>query len=281
MSEALGFTAADSATRISAGEAITPEELRSAGAQADEDTARYALILGDDSLILAQRLGHWISRAPELEEDIALGNIALDLLGHARFFLTYAGTAWGKTEDDLAYFREEDEFRSARLVEQDNGDFAKTIARQLVFSFYAHELYRRLVDSSDQTLAAIADKALKEVAYHQDHAGQWLLRLAGGTDESRQRMQAGLEAVWAYVEELFADVEPTAELAGTGVAVLPSSLRENVMNGLRHLIDQAGLEMPDVKAAFGADRTGRFSEQRGHILTEMQVLARRHPGATW
>lgn len=281
MSEALGFTAADSATRISAGEAITPEELSSAGAQADEATARYALILGDDSLILAQRLGHWISRAPELEEDIALGNIALDLLGHARFFLTYAGTAWGKTEDDLAYFREEDEFRSARLVEQDNGDFAKTIARQLVFSFYTHELYRRLVDSSDETLSAIADKALKEVAYHQDHAGQWLLRLAGGTEESQQRMQAGLEAVWAYVEELFADVEPTAELASTGVAVLPSALRGNVMNRLRHIIDQAGLEIPDVKAAFGADRTGRFSEQRGHILTEMQVLARRHPGATW
>lgn len=281
MSETLGFTSQDSATRISVGEAITPEELSSAGATADESTARYALMLGDDSLMLAQRLGHWISRAPELEEDIALGNIALDLLGHARFFLTYAGTAWGKTEDDLAYFRDEEEFRSARLVEQDNGDFAKTIARQLIFSFYAHELYKRLVDSSDETLAAIADKAIKEVAYHQDHAGQWLLRLAGGTDESRQRMRTGLESVWAYVEELFADVEPTAELAEAGVAVLPSTLRDEVMSRLSSIIEQAGLELPGVKAAYGADRTGRLSEQRGHILAEMQVLARRHPGAVW
>lgn len=277
----MGFTAQDSATRISVGDAITPEELGAAGAKADEATARYALILGDDSLILAQRLGHWISRAPELEEDIALGNIALDLLGHARFLLTYAGTAWDKTEDDLAYFREEDQFRSARLVEQENGDFAKTIARQLVFSFYAHELYRHLIDSTDQTLAAIAEKALKEVAYHQDHAGQWLLRLGGGTEESQHRMQAGLESVWAYREELFADVEPIPQLAEAGVAVLPSSLRATVMTRLESVIEQAGLEVPEVKAAFGADRSGRFSEQRGHILAEMQVLARRHPGATW
>lgn len=281
MSDTAGFTAQDSATKISVGDAITPEDLSKAGAKADEATARYALILGDDSLILAQRLGHWISRAPELEEDIALGNIALDLLGHARFLLTYAGTAWNKTEDDLAYFRDEHEFRSARLVEQENGDFARTIARQLIFSFYAHELYRRLVDSADETLAAVAEKALKEVAYHQDHAGQWLLRLGGGTEESKRRMQAGLDSVWAYRDELFTDVEPTVELAEAGVAVLPSSLREPVMTRLEAIIEQAGLEVPQIKAVYGADRSGRFSEQRGHILTEMQVLARRHPGATW
>ncbi len=275
------FTTQDSATRISVGDAITPEDLSSSGAAADEKTARYALILGDDSLILAQRLGHWISRAPELEEDIALGNIALDLLGHARFFLTYAGTAWGKTEDDLAYFRDEEEFRSARLVEQENGDFAKTIARQLIFSFYSHELYSRLVDSADETLAAVAEKALKEVAYHQDHAAQWLLRLAGGTEESQRRMQAGLESVWAYVQELFYDAEPTAELAEAGIAVLPSSLREPVMERLTGIIEQAGLRVPEIKGAFGADRSGRFSEQRGFILAEMQVLARQHPGASW
>ncbi|GFZ77051.1 1,2-phenylacetyl-CoA epoxidase subunit PaaC [Nesterenkonia alkaliphila] len=275
------FTTQDSATRISVGDAITPEDLSSSGAAADEKTARYALILGDDSLILAQRLGHWISRAPELEEDIALGNIALDLLGHARFFLTYAGTAWGKTEDDLAYFRDEEEFRSARLVEQENGDFAKTIARQLIFSFYSHELYSRLVDSADETLAAVAEKALKEVAYHQDHAAQWLLRLAGGTEESQRRMQAGLESVWAYVQELFYDAEPTAELAEAGIAVLPSSLRESVMERLTGIIEQAGLRVPEIKGAFGADRSGRFSEQRGFILAEMQVLARQHPGASW
>ncbi|WP_300342855.1 1,2-phenylacetyl-CoA epoxidase subunit PaaC [Nesterenkonia sp.] len=276
-----GFTSQDSATRISVGQAITPEELRSSGASADEATARYALMLGDDSLMLAQRLGAWISRAPELEEDIALGNIALDLLGHARFFLTYAGSAWGKTEDDLAYFRDEEEFRSVRLVEQDNGDFGKTIARQLIFSFYARELYSRLVDSADETLAAIADKALKEVDYHQDHAAQWVRRLGGGTEESHRRMQAGLEDVWAYVEELFVDVDPTTQLAEADIAVLPSSLREPVMQRLRTVIEEAGLTVPEVKGAYGADRTGRFSEHRGYILAEMQVLARQHPGATW
>lgn len=281
MSHSAGFTAQDSATRISVGDAIAPEDLSSSGASADEKTARYALMLGDDSLILAQRLGHWISRAPELEEDIALGNIALDLLGHARFFLTYAGTAWGKTEDDLAYFRTEEQFRSARLVEQENGDFAQTIARQLIFSLYSHELYSRLVDSTDETLAAVAEKALKEVAYHQDHSAQWLLRLAGGTEESQQRMRAGLESVWAYVQELFYDAEPTGELAETGIAVLPSSLREPVMDRLTGIIEQAGLQVPEIKGAFGADRSGRFSEQRGLILAEMQVLARQHPGATW
>ncbi|TLP78909.1 1,2-phenylacetyl-CoA epoxidase subunit PaaC [Nesterenkonia sphaerica] len=281
MNSAADFTSQDSATRISVGEAITPESLGASSDPAPEETARYALLLGDDCLILAQRLGHWISRAPELEEDIALGNIALDLLGHARFLLTYAGSAWGKSEDDLAYFRSEEEFRSCRLVEQDNGDFAQTIARQLLFSFYTYELYQRLVDSADTTLAAVADKALKEVDYHQDHAAQWLFRLGGGTEESARRMQAGLEAVWPYLEELFADVEPTAALAQQGIAVLPSSLREPVLHRLRTTIEEAGLRVPEAKGALGADRSGRFSEHRGFILAEMQVLARQHPGATW
>ena len=125
-------------------------------------------MLGDDALMLGQRLGWWISRAPEMEEDVALANIALDLIGHARFFLSYAGTAWDKTEDDLAYFRNEEQFRSARLVEQENGDFGQTIARQFLFSYYQLGLYARLVNSSDTTIAAIAAKALKEAQYHVD-----------------------------------------------------------------------------------------------------------------
>lgn len=263
------------------GDAITPEELRASAAVADDAVARYALILGDDSLILAQRLGEWISKAPELEEDVALANIGLDLLGHARFFLSYAGTAWARSEDDLAYFRDEEEFRSCRLVEQDNGDFAATIARQLIFSSYALQLYRRLVDSTDSTLAAIADKALKEVDYHVDHASQWVLRLAGGTDESRRRMQAGLEAMWPYMDELFIDVDPIPQLVESGIAVAPSALREDTVGGLTEWIEAAGLDLPQGPAIRGADRTGRFSEQRGFILAEMQVLARQHPGATW
>lgn len=275
----MSFASHDSATRQSQGEAITAEEVAASGAVADEDTARYALILGDDALMLAQRLSAWISRAPELEEDVALGNIALDLLGHARFLLTYAGTAWHRTEDDLAYFRDEEEFRSCRLVEQENGDFGRTIARQLIVSIFQYELYSRLVRSTDETLAAIADKALKEVAYHQDHAIQWTLRLGLGTEESARRLQAGLDELWSSVEELFIDVDPIPRLAS--VAVAPSTLREPTMVRLGEIIEQAGLRVPEVGGSFGADRSGRFSEHRGHILAEMQVLARRHPGATW
>ncbi|MCD1145347.1 phenylacetate-CoA oxygenase subunit PaaC [Kocuria sp. LUK] len=275
----MSFASHDSATRQSAGQAITAEEIGASGATAPEDVARYALWLGDDALMLAQRLGWWIARAPELEEDIALANIALDLLGHARFFLTYAGTAWGKTEDDLAYFRDEEEFRSCRLVEQENGDFGQTIARQLIFSYYQYELYRRLVDSSDATLAAIADKALKEVQYHQDHASQWILRLGLGTEESKRRVQEGLDYMWPYVDELFHDDELIDALEG--IAVRPSTLRADFDRRIAGILDEAGLEVPGIPGAWGGDRSGEFSEQRGHILAEMQVLARQHPGATW
>lgn len=275
----MSFASTDSATVQSAGDAITPEDVAAQETRADETVARYALMLGDDALMLAQRLGHWISRAPELEEDVALGNIALDLIGHARFFLTYAGSAWDKTEDDLAYFRDEEQFRSCRLVEQENGDFGQTIARQLIFSAYQNELYTRLAASADPTLAAVAAKAVKEVEYHLDHAIQWTLRLGLGTEESARRMQTGLWALWPYVDELFLDIEPTTELGDR--AVLPSSLREPTMARITAALEEAGLEIPDVKPAFGSDRTGRFSEQRGYILAEMQVLARQHPGATW
>jgi phenylacetate-CoA oxygenase, PaaI subunit len=217
-----------SATRITPGNALRPEDIAAQVAAGSvvvpEDVASYALRLGDDALILAQRLGWWVSRAPELEEDIALSNIALDLLGHARSFLTYAGGAWGKTEDDLAYFRGEAEFRSAHLVEQPNGDFARTIARQLVVSTFQHLLYSQLIDSADATLAAISAKALKEVSYHQDHAYQWVLRLGLGTQESRRRMVNGLELTWPYVAELFDDDELIDRLEG--IAVRPSSCCE-------------------------------------------------------
>lgn len=275
----MSYASFESATRHSEGESIIAEDITASGVQASEDVARYALALGDDALMLGQRLSHWISRAPELEEDIALGNIALDLIGHARFFLTYAGTAWGKTEDDLAYFRDEEEFRSARLVEQENGDFGQTIARQLIFSYYQYELYSALVNSQDETLAAIAAKALKEVAYHQDHATAWTLRLGIGTEESNRRMQEGLYYMWPYIDELFYDFEAAQALPG--VAVLPSTLRARFEERLHGIIAEAQLQVPDVPQARGGDRSGVMSEHRGHILAEMQVLARAHPGATW
>ncbi|GAB3246863.1 1,2-phenylacetyl-CoA epoxidase subunit PaaC [Arthrobacter pigmenti] len=272
----------ESATRISAGEAFTAEDIAAAveaGTRAGEDVAKYALRLGDDSLILAQRLGWWISRAPELEEDVALGNIALDLIGHARSFLTYAGGAWDKTEDDLAYFRGEAEFRSAHIFEQPNGDFARTIARQLVVSYFQFELYSRLMESKDETLAAIAAKAVKEVAYHRDHSAQWVLRLALGTEESRRRMVHGLTLTWPYVEELFEDDEIIDQLEG--IAVRPSELREPFERLIGEVLAEADLEVPDVPSSIGGGRQGRHSENLGYILAEMQVLAREHPGASW
>ncbi|MEV8131319.1 1,2-phenylacetyl-CoA epoxidase subunit PaaC [Pseudarthrobacter oxydans] len=280
-----------SATRITPGNALRPEdialEVRTGLAKPTEDTAEYALRLGDDALILAQRLGHWISRAPELEEDIALGNIALDQLGHARSFLSYAGGAMmnddgsAKSEDDLAYFRREHEFRSVQLFEQPNGDFAATIARQFVVSYYQFLLYSKLTESKDATLAAIAAKAVKEVDYHRDHAAQWVLRLAGGTGESRKRMIHGFRIMWPYVEELFRDDALTGRLAEAGIAVAPSSLKEDFDRLTGEVLTEAELEVPDVPAAPGGGRQGRHSEHLGYILAEMQVLAREHPGASW
>lgn len=268
-----------SATRITPGNALRPEDIAASNVRPSEAVAEYAMRLGDDALILAQRLGWWISRAPELEEDVALGNIALDQIGHARSFLAYAGHAWDKTEDDLAYFRGEDEFRSAHLVEQPNGDFARTIARQLVISQYQFELYSRLVNSADATLSAIAAKAVKEVDYHRDHARQWVLRLALGTDESRRRMIEGLLLTWPYVGELFDDDDLVNGL--DGVAARPSDLRAAFDAEIESLFTEAELEVPNVPAATGGGRYGRHSEYLGYILAEMQVLAREHPGATW
>ncbi len=272
-----------SATRITPGNALRPEdialEVQRGEAKPSADVGEYALRLGDDALILAQRLGHWISRAPELEEDVALGNIALDLLGHARSFLTYAGAAWGKTEDELAYFRREPEFRSAHLFEQPNGDFAVTIARQFIVSYYQFELYRRLTASADATLAAIAAKAVKEVDYHRDHSAQWVLRLALGTAESRGRLLAGLRLLWPYVGELFEDDALTARLGDAAVA--PSSLRADFDRLTNEVLAEAEIDVPQVPSALGGGRRGQHSEHLGYILAEMQVLAREYPGASW
>ncbi|POH57345.1 1,2-phenylacetyl-CoA epoxidase subunit PaaC [Arthrobacter glacialis] len=275
--------ASASATRITPGNALRPEDIalaaRHGAAKASEDVAQYALRLGDDALILAQRLAHWISRAPELEEDVALGNIALDQLGHARSFLTYAGSAWGKSEDELAYFRREPEFRCAHLFEQPNGDFAATIARQFIAANYQFPLYRGLTQSSDPMLAAIAAKAVKEVDYHLDHSTQWVLRLAGGTEESRRRMLAGLDLMWPFTGELFQDDALTARLGDAGV--VPSSLRAEFDRATGEVLAEAEVDVPASSMASGGGRHGRHSEHLGYLLAEMQVLAREYPGARW
>jgi ring-1,2-phenylacetyl-CoA epoxidase subunit PaaC len=259
--------------------AITAERVAAEGVVPSDAVGQYALRLGDDALVLAQRLGAWIANAPELEEDVALSNIALDQIGHARMFLSYAGLAWGKTEDDLAYFRRESEFRCAQVFEQPNGDFARTIARQFVAAHYQFELYRRLTASADETFAAIAAKAIKEVDYHRDHSIQWVLRLALGTEESRRRMIDGLAGVWPYVDELFRDDPLIDELAG--IAVRPSEMRGDFEAATGDILAQAELETPKGFTALGGGRHGVHSEYLGTLLAEMQVLAREYPGGNW
>jgi ring-1,2-phenylacetyl-CoA epoxidase subunit PaaC len=256
------------------------------------DLALYCLMLGDDALILSQRLSEWCSRAPELEEDVALANIALDLLGQARMLLTRAGEVEGRgrDEDTLAYLRDEPEFRNVRLVELDcgpgpGGDFATTIARLLIFSSWRLALLDRLTSSRDPVLAAVAAKGVKELSYHRDHAAQWTLRLAGGTDHSRARILAGLSTVWPLTDELFTPHETELRLAQSGIAVDPSTLRSEVDSVLDTVLTVADLTRPDLPPmAAVANRTGRHgvhTEAMGYLLAEMQHLARSLPGATW
>jgi ring-1,2-phenylacetyl-CoA epoxidase subunit PaaC len=235
-----------------------------------------AIALGDDALVLAQRLGEWAGHAPVLEEDVALANIALDLLGQARTLLSMAGD-----EDRLAYLREEREFRNVQLVEQPNGDFAHTIARQLYFATYQELMYGELAategDVEQGELGALAAKAVKEVAYHRDHAVQWTLRLGDGTPESHERMQRALDALWRYTGELFQPME--------GLPVDLPALREPWLAAVGEVVARATLTMPDgpdrTPWAAGAGRQGIHTEPFGRMIAEMQHLHRAHPGASW
>jgi ring-1,2-phenylacetyl-CoA epoxidase subunit PaaC len=247
------------------------------------DAATYALRLGDDALVLAQRLSEWSARAHDLEEDLALTNIALDLLGQARALLARAGEleGEGRDEDDLAYLRGDREFACVLLVEQPNGDFARTIARQLLFSTYQLALYDRLCDSADEVVSGVAGKAVKEVAYHRDHAREWTLRLGDGTEESRRRMQEGIDWMWPYAGELFEHDELTARLVLQGIAVDARELRPAWEHYVGAVLDEATLVRPEAEFLPGGGRAGRHSEALGHMLAVMQSVHRAHPGATW
>jgi ring-1,2-phenylacetyl-CoA epoxidase subunit PaaC len=253
-------------------------------ASATSVAAAYCLQLGDDALIYAQRLGEWISRAPQIEEDMALGNVGLDLLGQARVLLTRSGDldGTGRSEDDLAYFRDEREFRNVHLVEQERSDFGFEMARMLWFSAYQCELYAALVASSDETIAGVAAKAVKEVDYHRDHASQWVLRLGDGTSASHQRMQEGLERVAPHVAELFEDDAVSLAAVEAGVGVLPSSLWDSAFGHVSRVVAQATLALPaDSTWHSRGGRSGIHSRPMGYLLAEMQHIARSHPGATW
>jgi ring-1,2-phenylacetyl-CoA epoxidase subunit PaaC len=230
-----------------------------------------ALALGDDALVLAQRLGEWAGNAPVLEEDVALTNIALDLLGQARTLLSLTGD-----EDELAFRREAHEFRNVQLVEQPNGDFACTIARQLYFSVYQELMYEALAEGGSE-LAPLAGKAVKEVAYHRDHAEQWTLRLGDGTQESHRRMQRALETLWRFTGELFDPLE--------GLAVDLPALQDQWRGRIGDVLGRATLEVPQggdrTAWSAGAGRQGVHTEPFGRMLAEMQYLHRAHPGASW
>jgi ring-1,2-phenylacetyl-CoA epoxidase subunit PaaC len=255
----------------------------------------YVTAIGDDALISAQRMGEWIASAPQLEEDVALGNIALDLLGQARALLDYAGSLQDppRTEDDLAYWRDERQFRNVQLVERSwvadpstgsgpaAADFGVLVARLLILATYQRELYEALAASTDETLAAVAAKAVKEVDYHRDHATMWTLRLGDGTEESHRRMQAALEAEWRYVDELFDGSFLDPALLEAGLAVDPASLRDSFDKRIAEVVAEATLDLPEVTPAVTGGRRGAHTEQMGYLLAEMQHLARSHPGATW
>ncbi len=262
-----------------------PNDLASNGsvspAPEHADIATYAIRLGDDALILSHRLAEWSAHSPQIEEDLALANIALDLLGQARSLLSYGGAYSGRSEDDLAYLREERQFTNLQLAELDNGDFALTMVRQLLFSAYQHELYRDLESSTDTQLAAIAAKAVKEVSYHVEHATAWVLRLGDGTELSHDRTQAALDAVWPYSHELFADDELARRIADRGAGPLPSALRPAWLAAVQAVLAEATLSLPDDGWRPSGGRAGLHTEGFGYLLAEMQHLHRSHPGAGW
>jgi len=247
--------------------------------------AAYCLALGDDALVYSHRLQQWMTRMPELEEETALANIALDLLGQARMLLARAGQdeGAGRREDDLAFFRDEHEFRNVRLAEHTDADFAQLAGRLLVFSAWRLALFARLAASADPVLAAIAAKGVSELAYHRDYAAQWVIRLGDGTPLSHDRMAAALEAIWPLTDELFQADPVTARLPG--VAADPADLRAEVDAVLDTVFAAAALDRPRAaplaRVAGRSGRDGVHTEAFGYLLAELQSVARAHPDATW
>lgn len=244
----------------------------------------YLLRLADDRLILGHRLSEWCGHAPILEEDIALANIALDCIGQANFLYEHAAklTDNGATADSLVYFREALEYRNLLLVEQPNVDFAQTIVRQVFIDAYSLSLYERLQQSRDTILAGIAQKAVKEIRYHLRHSGHWLLRLGDGTEESHHRTQEAVDRLWKFTDEMFASDELESAMADTGIAVLSGSLRADWDRTLGELFRQATLTIPSTDAhGRTGGRTGRHTEHLGHLLAEMQIVARSFPDIPW
>jgi ring-1,2-phenylacetyl-CoA epoxidase subunit PaaC len=243
----------------------------------------YILRLADNSLILSQRLAEWTGHGPFLEEDLALTNIALDILGQSRSLYDYAANveAKGKTEDDLAYLRSEREFLNTLIVEQPNGDYAKTIARQFFIDVFDFHFYSALSKSKDETLAGIAQKSIKEIAYHMRHSSSWMLRFGNGTEESKTRLQNAIDELWRFTGEFFEMTEVDEILIKEGIAVDLSKIKELWEQDVYKILNEANVKTPLIPFMQTGSRQGKHSEHLGFILAEMQYMQRMIPGARW
>ncbi|WP_170454190.1 1,2-phenylacetyl-CoA epoxidase subunit PaaC [Ruegeria arenilitoris] len=250
----------------------------------DEAFLQFLLRMGDNTLILGHRVSEWCGHAPVLEEDIALANTALDLIGQTQMWLGLAGEVQGegKSADDLAFLRDAWDFRNVLLVEVPNGDFGRTLMRQFLFDAWHSIMLGRLLKSSDDRVAAIAEKASKEVAYHLERSSDTVVGLGDGNEESHRRMQEALDYLWPYVGEMFASDDVDAEMAASGIAPDPAGLRDEYDALVQRVLTEATLTIPDSRFAHKGGRDGRMhTEHLGHLLTQMQWLQRAYPGATW
>lgn len=249
----------------------------------NNDLFALALRLGDDALVLGHRLSEWSGKAPILEEDIALSNLGLDLIGQARLFYTLAGEIEGKgrDEDQLAFFRDDRDYTNCLLVELPIGDFAFTMGRQLVYAAFMRPYFAALATSADPRIAEIAAKSVKEMTYHLRHSAEWVIRLGDGTQESHARMAAAIEDVWGYTGELFEMDDGERALAAAGIAPDRARIDATWRSTLADVLRQATLSVPAERHMQRGGRQGRHTEHLGHMLAQMQVLARQHPGARW
>lgn len=245
----------------------------------------YLLHLGDNTLILSQRNSEWCGHGPVLEQDIAITNISLDLIGQSRSFYQYAASLEGgeTTEDSLAYLREERTFMNCLLNELPNGDWGQTILRQFFFSVYQQLLYKALLSSKDETLAAIAEKSLKEVTYHVRWSSEWVIRLGDGTDESHLRMEKALAALWSYTGEFFMPAAYESDMVKLGIGVDVTALQTDWMEQVAEVLQEAALPVPEAGKTWmqRGGKEGKHTEHLGFLLAEMQYLQRAYPGATW
>jgi len=243
----------------------------------------FLLRLADDHLILGHRLSEWCGHAPMLEEDLAMPNIALDLIGQARALYHYAGEVEGRgrSEDDLAFLRQEREYLNCLMVERPNGDFAHTMLRQFWFAAFMHAFWESASTSTDETLAGIAAKAVKETAYHIRHCGEWVIRLGDGTEESARRLKAAAQVLSPYLDELFDGDEVTAAISAAGIAPDPAALRPAFERTVSRVFSEAFLDMPVPAWPQIGGRSGRHTEAMGFLLTELQYMQRTYPGAVW